>query len=133
MDIDSEFKKLDDEEIKLFKENEEIKSLLSSVKSISKSIRLGNKDIRIKAYMKKQLRAKFIKVSKQLGEIDGLDDVGIIEQQFYPLVAAMCLDAPYNDPKTWQYIDEQEGCIQDVTMKIITEVNTTDVKIKSFR
>jgi hypothetical protein len=133
MDVDEEFKKLDEAEVKTLEENEELRSLLSSVKSSSKSIRLGNKDIRIKAYMKKQLRSKFIKVSRKLGEIDGVEDVEAIEQQFYPLVAAMCIDAPYNNSKTWQYIDDQEGCIQDVTMRIIAEVNNTDVKIKSFR
>lgn len=133
MDAEEEFKKLDAAEIKALEENEELKSLITSVKTLSKSIRLGNKDIRIKAYMRKQLRTKFIKVSKKLGEIEGVEEVESIERLFYPLVAAMCLDPPFNEAKTWQYIDEQEGCIQDVTMKIIAEVNNTDVKIKSFR
>lgn len=133
MDEDAEFKKLEEVEVKTLEDNEELKSLLNSVKIASKTIRLGNKDIRIRAYMKKNVRMRFIKISKQLGDIENVETVEKIEQQFYPLVAAMCLDPPYNESKTWQFIDDKEGCIQDVTMKIIAEVNSTDVKIKSFR
>jgi hypothetical protein len=133
MDEDAEFKKLEEAEVKTLEDNEELKSLLNSVKTSSKTIRLGNKDIRIRAYMKKNIRIRFVKISKLLGDIEDVEEVEKIEQQFYPLVAAMCLDSPYNESKTWQFIDDKEGCIQDVTMKIIAEVNSTDVKIKTFR
>jgi hypothetical protein len=133
MDVNAENNSLDEAEVKVLEQNEELKSLLTSVKSTYKTIKLGTKDIRIKAYMPKKVRLDIIKATKELGNVEDAEDVDKTERKFYPLVAAMCIDAPYSDEKTWQFIDERESCIQDVTMKIIAEVNTTDVKIKSFR
>jgi hypothetical protein len=133
VDIDAEYKKLEESEMKMFDQNDEVKQLLSSVRTTYKSIKVGNKDIRIRSYMTKPIRKRFLKISKDLSDIESIEQVEEIERRYYPLVAAMCVDAPYNEAKTWQYIDEQEGIIQDITMKILVEVNKADSDIKSFR
>jgi hypothetical protein len=133
MDVEEEFKKLDDVEIKAFESNEEIKQLISGMRTTFRKIKLGGKEIRIKPYMPKQVRKRFLRVSKDLTDVQDVEGVEEIERRFYPLVAAMCVDAPYNESKTWQYLDEAEGCIQDVTMKIMAEINKADSDVKSFR
>ena len=133
LDVEAEFKNLDEVEIKTFENNEELKQLLSTMRTTYKKILLTGKIIRIKSYMPKPVRKRFLRVSKDLGDVVDIDGVEAIERRYYPLVAAMCVDAPYTDPKTWQYLDEQEGIIQDVTMKILAEVNKTDAEIKAFR
>lgn len=133
MDADSEFKKLDDFEIKKYEENEEIKTLLSSARKSYKFIDVGGRKIKIRAYMQKATRKKLIKVGKAYNKTEDVEDIDIIEAMFYPIVAEMCIDPPFNDPKAWQYIDEQEGCIEDVVSKILAAVNETEGGIKSFR
>ena len=133
MDVNEEFKKLDAVEVKLMEENEEVKSLLNSISTSCKNITIGEANIRIKAFMPKRLRSAFMKVGGEISNIEGIEGLEEVEQKFYPLVAQMCVDAPFNDAKSWQFIDERQGCIQEVVMKIIAEVNSTDVKIKSFR
>jgi hypothetical protein len=133
MDVNEEFKKLDAVEVKLMEENEEVKSLLNSINTSCKNIKMGEVNIRIKAFMPKKLRSAFMKVGGEVSKIEGIEGLDAVEREFYPLVAQMCVDAPFNNAKTWQFIDERQGCITEVVMKIIAEVNSTDVKIKSFR
>lgn len=133
MDIDEEFKKLDEVEIKEFEKNEELMGLLSNMRTSYKKINFAGKDIRIRSYMAKQIRKRILKISHDIQDVQDIEGLEAIEKRLYPLIAAMCIDAPYNDAKTWQYLDDNEGCIQDVTSKILLEVNKTDKEIKTFR
>lgn len=53
--------------------------------------------------------------------------------QLYQSLAALCIDAPYNDPESWRYYDEQTGEAELVYQKadaLIEEAHKTAI---SFR
>jgi hypothetical protein len=45
----------------------------------------------------------------------------------------MCLDAPYNNAKTWEKVDEATGVAQKVLLDIMEVVNSTEKSIETFR
>lgn len=132
MDEDKAMRELDEMEFKDLEDDENIKSLIASTNKVFKTIHIGEADIRIKQYMPKKVRAEALKAGRAL-EVATEENLSEAENKLYPVVASMCIDKPFSKPETWKYIDEKTGCIQDVILKIIAEVNKTDGDVKSFR
>ena len=127
------FEELEQVEIKEFESNEDIKKLISDQSSLHKTIKLGKIPIKIKAYMPRNIRLKLLKLRAENAKVKNEDDLIKVEKKLYPLVSGMCLEEPYNNPKTWLYIDTELGCIQEVVFKIVSEVYKVDEELKSFR
>ena len=132
MDVEQGHKELDNYEEKVIESNEAVKRLIVSVNSNHKEITIGTEKICIRPYMPKKIRAAAVKVGRQLQEATE-ETLPLIEEGIYPIVAAMCVDAPFTDEKVWVAVDSETGCIQDVLMRIIEEVNKVDESVKSFR
>jgi hypothetical protein len=133
LDEDTAFEELEQFEIKKLESNEEIRKLISDQSSLYKTIEIGETKIRIKAYMPRNIRLKLLKIGGDTKRAKTEEEVIKAEKRLYPLIAGMCLDDPFNKQKTWLYLDTKLGCIQDVVLKIISEVNKVDEKLKSFR
>jgi hypothetical protein len=132
MDIDAANKELDKYEEKYLESNETIKSLIASTNTSYKEINLEGTSIRIRRHMPKKTRSQALKTGKKL-ENANEDNIEEAEKGLYPIVASMCVDEPFSRSETWEYIDKKTGCIQEVLLKILAEVNQTDESIKSFR
>jgi hypothetical protein len=132
MDVESQNKELDAYEEKYLENNESIKKLISSTNTSYKEINIEGTSIRIRRHMPKKIRSQALKTGHKL-ERATEDNIDEAEQGLYPIVAAMCVDEPFSKAETWKYIDEKTGCIQEVLMKILAEVQQTDESIKSFR
>jgi hypothetical protein len=132
MDIETANKELDQYEEKVLESNEVIKNLISSTNNAYKTFELGGTSIRIRQHMPKKIRSQALKTGKKL-ENANEETIEEAEKGLYPIVAAMCVDEPFSKATTWKYIDEKTGCIQEVLLKILAEVNQTDESIKSFR
>ena len=133
MNEDAAFEELEQLEIDGFESNEDIKKLLEDQSSLFKTIKLGKTTIRIRAYMPRNIRLKLLKLGSDSKKAKTEEDMIKVEKRLYPLVAGMCLDKPYSEPKTWLYVDNKLGCIQEVVLKIVSEVNKVDEELKTFR
>jgi hypothetical protein len=133
MDEDAAFNELEQTEVKFIEKNEEVKKLISNQSSLHKEIVVGNTTIKIRAFMPRATRIRIMKAGNDQKKVKTEEDLVKIEKRLYPIVASMCLDDPFNKAKTWEYIDEKIGCIQDVILKIVSAVHKVDEDIKSFR
>jgi hypothetical protein len=132
-DEDEAFKELEKREVKTIEENESIKRLLSSSSTVFKEIKIGDQSIRVKAFMPRAVRMRLLKTGNALKNAKSDDQILKIESQIYPIIAAMCIDPPFNNAKTWVYLDEKIGCAQNVLIEILGEVTVTDKSIEKFR
>jgi hypothetical protein len=130
---DEAFKELEKKEVKTLEEDESIKKLISSSSTIFKTIKIGEQPIRIKAYMPRTVRIRLLKTGNSLKSAKTDEQILKIEGQIYPIIASMCMDPPFNDVKTWIYLDEKIGCAQNVLIEILGEVTVTDKSIEKFR
>jgi hypothetical protein len=133
MDEDEAFNELEQVEIKEIESHDEIKKLISNQSSLYKQIEVAKVQIKIKAYMPRSVRLKIMKAGNDLKKCKTEEDISKIERRLYPIIAAMCIDEPFNKASTWNYIDEKTGCIQDVIFRIVSEVHKLDEDVKSFR
>lgn len=133
MDEDEAFGELEQVEIKEIESHEEVKKLISNQSSLNKQIVVGGIPIKIKAYMPRTVRIKIMKAGNDLKKCKNEEDISKIERRLYPIIASMCIDDPFDKAKTWAYVDEKTGCIQDVIYKIVSEVHKLDEDVKSFR
>ena len=133
MDLDEEYEKLDALEVKILEQNEEVKKIISTQNSASKTITFGGVEIKIRAYMPRAVRLKIMKAGNDLKSVKTEKELRAIEKRLYPIISEMCMEKPYTDPKTWHVIDVKTSAIQEVLFKIVSEVTQTDEAIKSFR
>jgi hypothetical protein len=53
--------------------------------------------------------------------------------EMYALIAALCLDAPWTDPKTWAYVDRMTGQTPKLFDAAILEINDFSEMVERFR
>ena len=131
--LEEQYDKIDKQEEKLLEANEEVKKLIASVNKLHKVIKIGDIDVRIRAYMPRHVRMSLLKTHNALKRMDTDDSIIKADQMLYPLIAEMCLDSPFNKPATWKRIDEETGIIQSVLINMLEVVNSTDKQVESFR
>jgi hypothetical protein len=133
MKDEEEYEKIDKQEAKLLAANEDVKKLIASANKIHKVIRIGDINVRIRAFMPRGVRLKVLKAGTILKKVKTDEDVLNADKLVYPIIAEMCLDFPYNKAKTWEDVDEKTGVAQKVLLDIMEVVNSTEKSIETFR
>ena len=131
--LEEEYDKIDKQEQKALEASEDVKKLIASANKIHKVIKIGDIEIRIRAFMPRSVRLKVLKAGTILKKIRTDEDVLAADKLVYPIIAEMCLDSPYNLVKTWESVDEATGVAQKVLMDIMEVVNSTEKSIETFR
>jgi len=131
--LEEEYDKIDKQEQKALEASEDVKKLIASANKIHKVIKIGDIEIRIRAFMPRSVRLKVLKAGTILKKIRTDEDVLAADKLVYPIIAEMCLDSPYNIAKTWESVDEATGVAQKVLLDIMEVVNSTEKSIETFR
>ena len=106
----------------------------------------NDKKIRIRPAIPGSVRSKVIGMASKYKGIDlealkrGEGDLGIIpelqadsEEQLYNVLAALCIDAPYNEPENWKYYDEITGEAERIYLKAEAMIKEAHESAISFR
>lgn len=69
------------------------------------------------------------------GEEIEITDPDLIEMQrpMYEILADLCIDAPWNDWRTWAGIDIRTGSAPNMLERILVQIAPQEDKIRSFR
>jgi len=102
----------------------------------------GSVDIRVVAVVPWSVRTRIAQIAadaKQMarreaaGEEVETPDPITAQRPMYEVLADLCLDAPWNDWKTWAGIDVRTGAAPDMLERILSTVLPQEDRIKSFR
>lgn len=124
---------IDKQELRALESDAKVRELISSANKIHKVIKVGEVEVRIRAYMPRSVRLKLMRTGVILKRIDSEKVMVEADKLIYPIIAEMCVDTPYNNPKTWQIVDEETGMVQQFLMNIMEAVNKTEKDIETFR
>ena len=128
--VEDAFEEIPDLERKEILANEKVRSLITQKSSrISEKV-YGDVTIRFRTSITKALRRRLVKAKSSL-EGDKMDEF------LYGTLAMMCVDAPWNDWKTWSVYDDElpeDGVgAFEVFTDVLTEVKNQTESIKGFR
>ena len=131
--LEDEYDKIDKQELRALESDAKVRELISSANKVHKVIKVGDIDVRIRAYMPRIVRLRLMKAGNELKKVNSEETITKVERMMYPIVADMCLDPPYNNPKTWEIVDEETGVVQTVLFDIMEAVNKTEKDVETFR
>lgn len=82
-----------------------------------------------------KMRPTFPKKARRMMEflVANKDDITLLEQKTYELLATMSKDAPWTNPKTWELIDEQEGVAFELLEILYDGIGKKEKAIATFR
>lgn len=123
----SEFKKT------LYSDNTNIKEFISTPDSRKKLITYGQLSFYVLPGIPVNLRAKADQIGKSIDDENDKRPILVKQAPLYEFVAGLCLDAPFNDVRTWAAIDEDTGEVSNIFTLIIETITEIDDKIKKFR
>ena len=139
--LDQAFRELDEEEIQGFEGFGEIEKVLRRSEKQFKSIRLTDGadavEIRFRATIPLTLRGQMQAQYTRL--IDTVEDEGslpAVDAQVRPmceLLAQICPDAPWNDWRSWAYLEKKSGETGNLFKQIMKVIEGDDQKLKGFR
>jgi len=131
------YAEIDEMERNEFASNEKIRKLLSGKDEKYASVTYGEVEIRFRPFVGKRLRHKMILAKKEIDK-DSASESGLVktEQLLYDTLGALCVDEPFNNWKTWAYIDEKGdsiGGVQRIFLLIMSELGKYNEDVKNFR
>jgi hypothetical protein len=131
MDENSEERKIDEAVLKDIKELEDVKKLVATTKKQVKSITIGGVEVKIMAAIPRPIRARIDIVGQTIrtGEVVTPE----IEKELYQIMAELCIEAPWKNPLTWEYIDNETGETPRVFTKIIETMYSDELRAANFR
>lgn len=113
------------------------------------TIQHNGKEIRIRPAIPGRMRAEVLKLASKYKSVDiqaikdgkpRQYDMEFLpslhkdeEEQLYKMLAAICLDSPYNDPEAWQYYDMITGEAGIVYQKAEAAIKEAQKDAISFR
>lgn len=124
---EEDLKKFDEQIEKETESNLEIKALLTTYKAVPKEIEVNGVKIKVLPTIPRKLR-------KEIAKFDQIsDDIEATEQHTYNILSKICTDAPFNNPLTWEYLDEKTGMVPELMRIIFNEAYEVERKLKKFR
>lgn len=108
--------------------NEQVRRILTSAKARFKTIDVMGEKVKIRSLIDRNIRHYLEEKSKVTeGNLDQT------EMSMYEVISKMCIEAPFDKPETWEYLDTTSGVAPDA-MKAIFEINEAEEKkIKKFQ
>ena len=106
---------------------EEVKEVLTNLSKQYETLDVLGTPVKVRPVFTKPVRRmmEFLVAHKE--------DLPLLEQKAYELLAAMALDAPWTNPKAWEIIDEQSGVVFDLLDVLYEGIGKSEKKIASFR
>jgi hypothetical protein len=127
--IKESFAEADEMTKKELAENINITNIIAAGEKADSVVVVNGVNIRHKTFIARPLRRQLVKLSKNT---DDTDYEGI-ENTMYKTLAALCLDAPFNNPQTWSYIEEQGGDASSILAEMMKNISKAQESLKSFR
>ena len=128
--VEESFDEIPDLEKKEILANEKVRSLISQKSSRISEKTYGNCTIKFRTSISKKLRSRLVKAKAHL-EGEEMDEF------LYSTLAYLCVDAPWNNWKTWSVYDNElpEDGIGafEIFTDLLTEVKNQTESIKGFR
>ncbi len=124
---EEDFKRFDEQVEKEAESHKEIKALLTTFKTVPKEIEVSGIKLKVLPTIPRRLR-------KEISKFDQIaDDIEATEQHTYNILSKVCTEAPFNNPQTWEYLDEKTGMVPELMRVIFNEAYEVEKKLKKFR
>jgi len=129
VDENNSMDELKQEDYKDFQENAELKAIIAGQQAKSCTLDVNGIEIKFKAAIPKGLRDRLIKVARQyeMGEVEKADE------EIYEILAQICINPPFTNPKSWKYIDLETGEVPNLMQSMIEKITKLEGAAKSFR
>lgn len=127
-DAEAALAKLNEVQRKDIEGNERVRKLITSNKDRFKVVAAGGFEIKVRALIPRKLRHELAEMATR--KTSSLEEN---EQMMYEVIAAMCIEKPFDDPVMWEYFDAELGIAEEV-LDMIFELNKkTEGEVKSFQ
>jgi hypothetical protein len=136
-DVEQAHRESDELELTSLEGFAEIEKIVRVSEARHKTITLTNgKDtvkFRTRAAVPYALRVQVARFYQRQQDSGALGDPDTEVGEMYRLMAELCLDSPWTDPKAWAYLDEKTGETPKLFDKAILEINGFAEMMEKFR
>jgi len=134
-DHEEALQKLKDIETRLHDENSSVFDLIVTASRRFKVVKYGKVEIKVRAAVPLDTLEEARRLRK---EAEGIEDpdVSLLEElkPMYDMLAALCLEDPWNKWETWGLIDQKtNGQARTILGEIIKSIQDSEKKISVFR
>lgn len=129
MDIEQADRELRESEYAGFRENAELKAIISGQQAKKMSITVNGIEVFIKASIPKGVRDRIVSVARDYKDGDTIK----ADDEIYRVISTLCLDPPYTVPNAWRFIDEETGAVPDILKQILEKITGVETSAKRFR
>ena len=144
MDEEAAFRELDEIDRKHLEENVEIRDLLENIEKIHKTYKIGEYEFKIRAGVSKKMKrkiqeaARLAETTPQLNEDgtlskEGEELVNRVEWKTFEILSDLCIDPPFDDPKSWALLEERSGMVDEIFLGIMTIITGGNEAVEKFR
>lgn len=131
--VDNAFSEISEEEREEIKTNSRVVAALRSKSDSVGTITCGDETIKFRLSINKKLRKKLSVYKTHKDDIQNasLEQTEII---LYDIISSLCLEEPWTSPKTWSvYDDEAEVGVEEILIKMLSQINSHMEDVKNFR
>jgi len=127
-DAEAALAKLNEIQRKEVEGNEKIRKFITANKTRYNTVVSGGMEIKVRALIPRKLRHELMAMSEKKAVT--LEEN---ESMMYQVIAAMCIEEPFDQPEMWEYFDAEMGIAEEVLDKIFEINKKTEKDIKSFQ
>jgi len=138
--IEEALSELKDVQKKQLEDNDQVGGLIAHFKRQHKTLKFGDVELQIHTTLSKQDRRLLssldelrVEASKEGSDVSPEEVLTTIEAVCYTVLAHLCADAPYTDPKTWRYIDDETSLVIELATFVFENLDKEKSKIVEFR
>lgn len=128
--VEEAYAEVEQMNVDALKGNSDISKIIASSEQAHSTVNISGVDIKIKSFISRRMRHKLAMAQKAANDNT---DITSVENALYETIAALCVDAPYNQPVTWKFIDFEGGDVNSALTKIMTAVTEVSRQTKDFR
>jgi hypothetical protein len=132
--IQESFAEATTEKLQELESTEAIQKMLAAPEIIEAGIyKFGDVEIRHRKYMTSALRRLLSKSSISVKADE--DPIRKQDDTVYRALAVVCMDAPWNNPASWELIDlrSKDGRVYKIFLDIIKKIGGTEQSLKTFQ
>lgn len=122
-------------EAQLKTDHSEVFDLITTATKRFKTVKYGNVSIKIRAAVPLDILDEARRLRKEAEDVQD-DDVSLLEslKPMYDMVAAICIESPWNNWMTWAIVDRKaNGQVRTILGEIIRAIQDSEKKIVQFR
>lgn len=131
-DIKKEMEALDGFEADKEQVNEKVLELIRAKESAHVVVEIEGFKLKVKPTVSKRVMQIQKAISKEVETDDG-EDLDAIQKLASILLASVCVEEPFTDPKTWMVVAEKTDDILGSVNTVLAKITETQDNIKTFR